>query len=154
MSYFCYDHKWTSPIYSCPGCHKIETMTTGSTELSDREYHGPSGAMIIEENKRLKVVVEKLVEALEWYSSAAGGPLSIAYGGGVISEIDRALSVPAPDLVGVIKTLSELLQRVTLEEMGGEPDLFWPSPSWSWWNDQAQEALAKTREIRERIGAG
>ena len=36
----------------------------GRLAMIDREYHGPSGAMIIEENKRLKVVVEKLVGAI------------------------------------------------------------------------------------------
>ena len=34
--------------------------------MNDREYRGPSGAMIIEENKRLKAVVKKLTEAIEF----------------------------------------------------------------------------------------
>lgn len=136
---------------------------------SDREYHGPSGAMIIEENKRLKAeLLEsqarelKLRAALEWYASEAPylnaesdelirqggffpyGPEDWAivddHGNHAKSALSE-LSLPAPDLVGVIKVLSEALEDIAddSEERGTVETANW--------------VLNMTREIRERIGA-
>lgn len=35
----------------------------------------------------------------------------------------------------------KLLKAVTIDEMGGEPDLFHPEPSWDAWNDEATETI-------------
>lgn len=76
MSYFCYVHNWTSPAYSCPECNKQGTTASGNAFMfaqvpqTDREYHGPSGAMIIEENKRLKAELAEALDTIERYEAA------------------------------------------------------------------------------------
>lgn len=31
MSFYCFNHQWSSPLYSCPECHKIITSTSDQT---------------------------------------------------------------------------------------------------------------------------
>jgi len=138
--------------------------------LSDREYHGPSGAMIIEENKRLKA---ELAESLaneqsraKAYAESQAREAALRnllyrhyFSIGMITlcspcnELNKdttqtfmtgaklELSLPDSDLVGVIKVLSEALEDIA---DGSEERGTVETANW---------VLNMTREIRERIGA-
>jgi len=41
----------------------------------------------------------------------------------------------------LLRRAVKLLKAATIEEMGGEPDLFHPEPSWDEWNEEATETL-------------
>lgn len=63
---------------------------------------------------------------------------------------------PAEDISGILKdlvgalrasaarerALREALRAVMLDEMGGMPDLFWPTGGWESWDENAKALLA------------
>lgn len=189
---------------------------TGGTVITDREYHGPSGAMIIEENKRLKAELaealaneqssakayaesqaretvqvkelEMVRDALQGFStrqtdakwinfvnaSLNASRMGLIIGANVWKHCERidsarrrldaflsskeALSFPAPDLVGVIKTLSAALVPFAGDGMlsaaqGMSDEVIVRFEASAREVRQCEAALSSTREIRERIGA-
>ena len=72
--------------------------------------------------------------------------------GAVLEDIDRvnnALSLPAPDLIGVIKDLSVALSLISTPSYTNGVNTRCTEGC----DELASRALAYTREIRERIGA-
>lgn len=45
-----------------------------------------------------------------------------------------------------VEKLKHLLAMVTVDEMGGTPDLFWPAGGWDDWDSAAQAALAESEQ--------
>lgn len=84
MSYFCYTHNWTSPIYSCPACHK-ESFTvsdnSGPTEPLLQEY-GTGNESWIKQIADLRIQLteskKKLADAQSLLQHMTDGPLTIA----------------------------------------------------------------------------
>lgn len=48
--------------------------------------------------------------------------------------------------------LKTVLEQVTLSEMGGTPDLFYPASGWDIWDEDAEAALNEYQEWRKAAG--
>jgi hypothetical protein len=122
-------------------------------ELSEALANEQSSAKAYAESQAREVQYRS---ALERISPALGdrllayGPLSVSYAGSTIKAIEDALSLPAPDLVGVIKTLSAAAEALCGKWLD-DSDQVMPEAFIA--RSNMRKVLASTLEIRERIGA-